>query len=506
MSQLSWKKNHDSLRSERIAGGILPRVLNSFDMVAIFVAIVLFIVNAGAITAAGPAAYLYWGLGFLSFLIPGAIVTAQLGLLFPGEGSIYVWTTRAFGDFVGFLGGFCAWWPGILVMIATSGYAVVFIEKLGSLFRQSPLNDAGSQGLVIILIITFSLLLSILRFRTTQNMVNIIVLMYGAAILLIGLAGVVWLLRGNVSATNLSLQTGNWALNGKNITNYGVTILALLGIEVPLNMGVEIRTVRSITRYLFWGSLTVMIAYLIGTFGVMVAAPAKVLNPSTAMIDAIQQGFGPAGTFLAAMADLIFIGFFIFATVVYNYAFSRLLFVSGLDRRLPAAVSKINRNKVPWIAILTQSMIAALISAVIFLLAHIVMPNVDPVIVATNISNAIQAGVTVIWCISMVLLFLDVLVIRQKYSSAFHQVRLAPDWVFYLCALFGILASLIGIASLFTSPWGSWTNTLPSISWVFWIVGIAIISLAAGVTVFYLGRKTLESHLTDEEIIAEITR
>ncbi len=36
------------LRSERIAGGILPKVLNTFDMIAIFVAIVLFITNARA--------------------------------------------------------------------------------------------------------------------------------------------------------------------------------------------------------------------------------------------------------------------------------------------------------------------------------------------------------------------------------------------------------------------------------------------------------------------------
>jgi len=63
------------LRSERIAGGILPKVLNSFDMVAIFVAIVLFISNSAVVTGAGAAAYIYWGLGFIAFLIPGAIVT-----------------------------------------------------------------------------------------------------------------------------------------------------------------------------------------------------------------------------------------------------------------------------------------------------------------------------------------------------------------------------------------------------------------------------------------------
>jgi glutamate:GABA antiporter len=44
----------DVLRSERIAGGILPKVLNSFDMVAIFVAIVLFITNTSSVSGAGP--------------------------------------------------------------------------------------------------------------------------------------------------------------------------------------------------------------------------------------------------------------------------------------------------------------------------------------------------------------------------------------------------------------------------------------------------------------------
>src|SRR5437764_8970050 len=85
------------LRSERIAGGILPKVLNSFDMVAIFVAIVLFITNAPGVAAQGSVGYIYWILGFLTFLVPGAIVTGQLGLMFPGEGSIYLWTHKAFG-------------------------------------------------------------------------------------------------------------------------------------------------------------------------------------------------------------------------------------------------------------------------------------------------------------------------------------------------------------------------------------------------------------------------
>ena len=53
--------------SERLAPGMLPRVLNTTDMTIIFLAIVLFIVQASVIQPAGPAAYVYWVLGFLLF-------------------------------------------------------------------------------------------------------------------------------------------------------------------------------------------------------------------------------------------------------------------------------------------------------------------------------------------------------------------------------------------------------------------------------------------------------
>ncbi len=76
------------LRSERIAGSILPKTLNTFDMVAIFIAVVLFITNSPGFAATGPVIYLYLVAGFLTFLIPGAIVTGQLGRMFPNEGSI----------------------------------------------------------------------------------------------------------------------------------------------------------------------------------------------------------------------------------------------------------------------------------------------------------------------------------------------------------------------------------------------------------------------------------
>src|SRR5438105_14959873 len=193
--------------------------------------------------------------------------------MFPGDGSIYVWTNKAFGAFLGFFAGFCAWWPGVLVMIATGDAVVTLIQQLGGQFNASLLTEPWQQGLIIILVIAFSFFLSILRFRVTQNFVNIVFVAYGGAILLIGLSGVLWLIGGHKPNTDLSFSHGTWGLNNGNFTFYGLVILALLGVEVPLNMGVEIKEVRSITRYLLWGSTVVIVAYLIGTFGVMMAVP-----------------------------------------------------------------------------------------------------------------------------------------------------------------------------------------------------------------------------------------
>jgi len=487
-----------TLRSERIAGGILPKVLNSFDMVAIFVAIVLFISNSAVMAGgAGPSAYIYWGLGFLTFLIPGAIVTGQLGLMFPGEGSIYVWTNKAFNAFMGFFAGFCAWWPGILVMIATGDAVVALLQQLNPAFLTQP----WEQGLVIILVIAFSFVLSILRFRVTQNFVNVVFVCYGGAILLVGLAGLVSVLTRTAAPVNYSAHS--WLPVPATFTFYGTVILALLGIEVPLNMGVEITHTRSITRYLLWGSVVVMAAYLLGTFGVMTAVkPLSAQGSPAAVAQAVTSGLGPLGPFLGVVVNIIFIGFFLFNTAVYNYSFGRLLFVSGLDQRMPAVMSKVNANRVPWVAVLVQSIISALFTAIAFIIApYALNTGLKPGDLSTIIYDILQASVTVIWCVSMVILFVDVIIIRYRYHEVFTRTRLAPDVVFYVCSFFGLVASAVGVYVTFTGPW---TTLLTNTQWVLWIGGIGVISLLVGIVLFFVGQATTKANVSDEQIVGEV--
>src|SRR5947209_14501497 len=266
------------LESERVAGSILPRVLNTFDMVAIFVAIVLFITNAPGFYGNGPVALTYLVLGFLTFLIPGAIVTGQLGKLFPGEGSIYLWTYKAFGAFTSFLAGFAAWWPGILVMLATGTTIAQFMMTL-----QNKPYDPRVHGIIVLAVIAISAVIASLRFRLTQNMVNTVFVLYVFGMVLIVLAAIAFLAQGHSSYVDFStgwtqgMNTNPFDFNNPNTTwsLFGFVILALLGIEVPLNMGVEVANPKAITRYLLWGGIIVVVAYLAVTWPLMVAGDRK---------------------------------------------------------------------------------------------------------------------------------------------------------------------------------------------------------------------------------------
>src|SRR5438128_4441254 len=303
--------------SERIAPGMLPRVLNSFDMMIIFVEIGFVIVNAAAIQQAYQAAYAYWILGFAAFLIPGALVTAQLGRMFPQEGSLYVWTQKALGPFWGFFAGFCAWWPGILVMVAT-GDAVV---TLWQFVDTGGLPKAWEQGLVILAVLWFSAFMSMLRLRMTQSYANLAVLFYGAGIFVIGLAGILWLIGSGHSATGGWGTASNWGIHSGQWTWFGFVILALLGIEVPLNMGVEIVHMRSIKKYLFWGSIVVMFAYLWATLGTMLSLPAaKSVGATTDILGAVQRGFWGSHGFAVVIA-LVLRWFFVANTILSNYSY-----------------------------------------------------------------------------------------------------------------------------------------------------------------------------------------
>ncbi|HEX9095503.1 MAG TPA: gamma-aminobutyrate permease-like transporter, partial [Candidatus Dormibacteraeota bacterium] len=237
----------------------------------------------------------------------------------------------------------------------------------------------------------------------------------------------------------------------------------------------------------------VMVGYLILTFGAMVVQKnsGPTFNSTTAILSAVQTSLG---AFVAALVTLVMIAFFIFNTTVYNYSFARLLFVSGLDRRLPAFIGRVNRNKVPQNAVLVQAVITTILTAIAYFLFS---GNAN---LSVGIYIALQAAVTVIWCLSMVFLFADVLIIRSKYPEEFKREQLVPLWLFWAASLAGAIASAVGVLVTLTGGWlldpkhqlaGSWNPAvIDQGPWILIVGGVGIASLAVAVVVYLLGLNT----------------
>jgi amino acid transporter len=485
--------------SEEIAPVLVARTLGSFDLIVIFVAIVLFINNSAGVQFAGPAMFPYWIVAFLTFLITGAFVTAQLGRMFPEEGSIYVWTHKALGPFWGFLAGFLAWWPGPIVMVTAGILVATFLQQIATLSGNTILTKNWEVGLVVLAVLWFSAALSLLRMRLTQNYVNFQFFFYAAAIFLIGLAGVVWLAKGNPSAN--SFAAANWKpfLGDKlifgvpaNLTFFSFAILALLGIETPLNMGVETTGgERTIRRYLIWGSVIVMAAYLWTTWGNMVAVPVGEVNGTTGGAQAVGAAMGKGlGIVVAAILAWVFLT----ACVVYNYAFARLLFVSGLEKRLPHQIGQVNKNKVPANAVILQTVIATVIAIVIFF--FIGRGGGDP----NKPFYALYAGLTIVWCISTAILFLDIFFAKRANPQKFEEARRTSVGVLYLCGAVGSIVNIVAVFLIFTGTWyPPGYKTLAEWNW--WMFGITAASAVVGITIYLISEATRKG--TPEQALEE---
>src|SRR5947209_16946182 len=97
MATYEWLDKHprnkgEPLVSETYAPKAMPNMLGSLDMTATYIVAIFFIVNAATAAAGGSAAFTYLILGAITFFIPCVVATAQLGHMFPHEGSLYNWT------------------------------------------------------------------------------------------------------------------------------------------------------------------------------------------------------------------------------------------------------------------------------------------------------------------------------------------------------------------------------------------------------------------------------
>lgn len=464
-------QSSESLLSEEYVVKTMPSILGKFDMVAIYLLIIFFSTNAATASGGGAAAFTYLGIGAITFFIPCVIATAQLGVMFPNEGSLYNWTHKALGGYWSFFIAFCAWFPGVLVLITCGDVIASYLNGLNPKWLTQP----WQQGVVIIIVILVGTIIALQRFRTVQNSFNVVVIMTLVAVFLIGAAGVAWLAKGNHSATDFSLA--NWGINGNlstgNIYLFGLVTLAYLGIESPLNMGGEIDASRGegrkrkiITGHLLWGTIIVIAGYFAVAFGLLVVeGPANASSTTYSLVSTVFTALGPVPGFIAAICLMMF---FVFSTSAYSLVFGRLLLVAGIDQRLPMRIGRLNKNRVPSATINFQAVVAILITAIIFFVVPYITHLNTPANLSAQIYNITLASTTLVWAISTMFLFVNLLRFYLRDPQSFKLQRIFPMPVIWAAILLGTGASVLAIVG---TLFFSWIPSLVSNGQWWYIIG-----------------------------------
>lgn len=468
------------LTTELVPEQILPKVMTTFGLVATYVFIICWITGSSVIASGGWTAIPMWILGILTFLVPAGMAVAELGNLWPGQGGVYIWATRTMGETWGFIGGYLSWIP--VILNAASSPAVVVQFLLLAFHAELGLT----VSIILQLVILWAVIgLALAKLAANQRVMNTVFIIYGVLTAVIFVSGLVYAVN-NGSATPFALRdvmVPDFAGAG---FLYGTVLLYLLGVETPYNMGAEFLSVRkSGPKMVILGSAALVVIYLMTTVGTMLALPSDQIDPVTGVIGMLGVA-APKG--VMEVAAVVLAGIIFVALVAYQIAYSRLIFVSGLERHLPRIFTHLNpRTRNPVTAVLIQGVLSSLILVGLYSQSSM-----------ANVTIFIQGGLSTVWLVSGVFFLFPVIIARKKYADRYanEQFWRIPGgsvgvWV---TVIVGTIGTIGGVYYSFAK---SWIKDVPDSTWMTWTGGISIGIVALGVAVYVFGRRA--AHKTSSE-------
>src|SRR6201984_2286175 len=203
----------------------LRRVLGRWDLVLLFVVAVFNLNVVPSIAANGGVTVWLWTISLVLFFWPQGIAVIELAHRYPGEGGVYLWAKEVFGDFHGFLSGWCYWTNNMMYVPTIMLYFVgVFVFALGSGHQSLADNKifALSASLILLMVLV---VLNILGLGVAKWINNFGAIGTGiAAAVLIGL-GIIVCLRFGTTVTSADFQipaNPRFVLNSFGVVWFGL--------------------------------------------------------------------------------------------------------------------------------------------------------------------------------------------------------------------------------------------------------------------------------------------
>lgn len=418
------------------------RSLNVFVLAMLSMAVVISLRNLPLTAEYGLGSLFYYVVAALFFMIPYALISAELASGWPKAGGVYVWVRTAMGNRWGFFAIWMqwfhnmTWYPAMLAFIG-SAIAYVFDPSLAT-------NKA--YLLTVILVgfwgVTF---VNFYGIKTSAWMSTVCVII-GAILpgIILICFGIWWMFSGKPLA--ISFHAADL------IPDFGLTsfvflagiFLALAGLEANANLAREVKNPRkNYPRAIMVAAIITLSILILGSLSIAIVIPQHQISLVSGLLDAFRAFF--AMYKLNWMVPVIAIFTALGAIGELNawaIAGVKGLFVTTEHGCLPPVFHKMNKHHVPINLLIFQAIIVTLASFV-----FLYLPDVN---ISYWILNALAAQM---YIIMYILLLVAGVVLRYKHPEVPREYRVpfknAGMWI---AALVGIAASLFALGFSFVPP------------------------------------------------------
>ncbi len=337
----------------------LRRVLGRMDLVLLFVVAVFNLNVVPSIAANGGVTVWLWIISLLLFFWPQGIAVIELAHRYPGEGGVYLWAKEVFGDFHGFLSGWCYWTNNMMYVPTIMLYFVgVSVFALGSGHEGLADNKKFALTASLLLLIVL-VVLNIVGLGVGKWINNFGAIGTGiASAVLIGLGVVVWL-RFGASVTWADFRIPS---NPKFVLNsFGVICFGLVGLELASVMGDEIEDPqKTLPGAVAWGGVLSGLLYIGATLTLLIAVSKGEINVLQGIVQAVGHMASRVGVawVVAPFAFLLSMSIAGIASAWLGGS-ARIPFVAGLDSYMPAWLGRVHpRYRTPYAALIVHATVS----------------------------------------------------------------------------------------------------------------------------------------------------
>ena len=345
----------------------LKRVLGRWDLVLLFVVAVFNLNVVPSIAANGGVTVWLWIISLALFFWPQGIAVIELAQRYPGEGGVYLWAKEVFGDFHGFLSGWCYWTNNMLYVPTVMLYFVgvsVFAMGTGHEGLADSKNFAMAASLVLLALLT---VLNIVGLGVGKWLNNVGAIgTFVAAATLIGLGITVWSRFGTtVTGADFRIPADpRFVLN-----SFGVICFGLVGLELASVMGDEIRDpARTLPGAVAWGGVVSGALYIGATLTLLIAVGKNDISVLQGIVQAVSHMAGEVGVrwIIAPFAVMLSISIAGIGSAWMGGS-ARIPFVAGLDSYMPSWMGKVHpRYATPYAALIVQALVSLVLVVINF--------------------------------------------------------------------------------------------------------------------------------------------